>query len=596
MNLTKTKNIKISELTVSTINPRFVNIVLDEKQAIINLIKYDTGKMINLVKSIKEKGVLPIPFYILKENNGYTVMDGNRRLSAIKIIKDNTLLPQDGSCEELLNLCKSFSVNEVEEVPCIVFEEYNDGIFDVLTSLHIEDESKLIWTPLAQYNMSRKMGGNKYKWMNSLLYYFPIEEVDKKTVNKADAFNRLFSAISTRKIKIKATGEIDLPNIKECFMDLVKLVDSKILNTRTPQNVYENKVEEYLLKEKTNEVEIKKYFLKIIPDVIYKDQIIPFSKLKISVVDESGINVNINKEEINISFCSPEGNECAYIDTSILGQWKVSAKYCEEMFEGAIEVINKVNPEIKFVNSVSKIQFGETANLTKFIESARNSFNENVINKIKTYSNFQVDSDSQIKNNTFLQTNPQGIYQIRYEFKDVDGTPFSKVYTIEVDDFKSKTIQAEKKLDIPLRFETNVTININPIVNDLINEIQSLNFYEHTGVITCSIRSVLELTLDELERRNKITHQNNLLNRLNDLISHLKSVAVNYICKNNKSTIFKSYHTLTNTLSIIDINKINALINLGAHKSKQIINETTFKEILNKDIVNILVIVSEYIK
>ena len=58
------QNIKLDDLKVSTTNPRFVNTVIDEVQAIFLLINQDMDKMKNLFISISKEGFLPIPFYV----------------------------------------------------------------------------------------------------------------------------------------------------------------------------------------------------------------------------------------------------------------------------------------------------------------------------------------------------------------------------------------------------------------------------------------------------------------------------------------------------------------------------------------------------
>ena len=63
------QNIKLDDLKVSTTNPRFVNTVIDEVQAIFLLINQDMDKMKNLFISISKEGFLPIPFYGLTNKN-----------------------------------------------------------------------------------------------------------------------------------------------------------------------------------------------------------------------------------------------------------------------------------------------------------------------------------------------------------------------------------------------------------------------------------------------------------------------------------------------------------------------------------------------
>ena len=159
------QNIKLDDLKVSTTNPRFVNTVIDEVQAIFLLINQDMDKMKNLFISISKEGFLPIPFYVFINKNETIVMDGNRRLSALKLIKNPDLLPDNDKYIELKNIVKNIKIDIPLQLPCIVFRENNDQLWDTLLKLHISDESKLIWSPLAQYTMSKRLGGNKYKYM-----------------------------------------------------------------------------------------------------------------------------------------------------------------------------------------------------------------------------------------------------------------------------------------------------------------------------------------------------------------------------------------------------------------------------------------------
>ena len=176
------QNLNVSDLYVSTTNPRFVNTVIDEDQAIIMLVKQDLEKMKSLIKSINNEGFLPIPFYIFDNSKEKIVMDGNRRLSAIKLIKDPNILPDIDQFSELKEICKKTDTIMPNEIPCIIFTEDNNNLWDTLQKLHISDESKLIWSPLAQFTMSQKLGGNKYKYMKTLLHYFDTEDVDKMTL------------------------------------------------------------------------------------------------------------------------------------------------------------------------------------------------------------------------------------------------------------------------------------------------------------------------------------------------------------------------------------------------------------------------------
>lgn len=593
------QNIKLDDLKVSTTNPRFVNTVIDEVQAIFLLINQDMDKMKNLFISISKEGFLPIPFYVFINQNETIVMDGNRRLSALKLIKNPDLLPDNDKYIELKNIVKNIKIDIPLQLPCIVFRENNDQLWDTLLKLHISDESKLIWSPLAQYTMSKRLGGNKYKYMLTLLNYFDIDTVEKITLDNADSFTRLFTAIRTRNVKID-NGKIFLDNendesIKMKLQKLVDLITSKILNTRTPQKIYEEKVEQILLGKNIETQDSLKLELQISPNVFYEGQVIDFAKIKYTIINGKNKIIISPPKESDLKFINLNNQEVNKINTDEVGVWKLKISYLGEELTADININKRVIPNIKFINSMSYIQLGESEDLRKFISSSNNSYNQDMSKKIHISANTKNNFTADIVNTTFTGKNKKGIYEICYQFKDVDGSPISKIYQIEVGDFLKEKIKAAQTQQYPLSFDTSVCINIEPVVNDLINEIQSLNFVEHQSVISCSIRSILELTLDELERKGYFQHKNNFIDRLCELITHLKQVAVNVICNVKKSKYYTSFNGLNNILDVIDVNKINAVVNLGAHKSKKLLNQTTFEETINKDIVQLLNIINEYI-
>lgn len=590
------QNINFNELKVSTTNPRFVNTVIDEIQAIFLLINQDMEKMKNLLIDINKESFLPIPFYVFKNDKETIVMDGNRRLSALKLISNPDILPENNKYEELKNLVKKIHVEIPKTIPCIVFKDNIDKMWDTLLKLHISDESKLIWSPLAQYTMSKRLGGNKYKYMETLLNYFDVESVEKMTMDNADAFTRLFTAISTRGITLNKEGKIlinnvDEPEVKSRLLKLTELITSKLLNTRTNQKIYEQKVEQILLKKDSPNEEGLNLLLQVTPNSFYEGQIVDSTNLKFTV-NSGRKNIEILPDK-QVKFINPQGEEVDKIDTTTESIWKIKVEYLGEVLIADIAINKKISPNIGFTTSIACIQLGESQDLRKYVYSCYNSYNQNMIKSLTITANTANGYVADIVNYIFTGNNKKGTYEICYKFTDVDGTPISKILQVEVGDFIKKKITATQSREYPLQFDVAVNINIEPVVNDLINEIQTLNFTEHQSVIACSIRSVLELTVDEMTKRQYLNPTTKLVDGLKDLVKFLKQNAVDKIVK--KSKYYRSYNGLNNTLDIIDINKINAVVNLGAHKSKKYINQTTFEETINKDIVQLLNITNEFI-
>ena len=86
------KSIEVKNLLINTENPRFAP-VKDQQSAIDTMLIDKRSNLKNLAKDIAEKGLNPGELlYVTKENKKYIVLEGNRRLTAIKLITDPQLV------------------------------------------------------------------------------------------------------------------------------------------------------------------------------------------------------------------------------------------------------------------------------------------------------------------------------------------------------------------------------------------------------------------------------------------------------------------------------------------------------------------------
>lgn len=87
----KTKTIPVGQLMLDTRNPRH-GVLESQRAAIESLIGSQRQKLVVLANDILRNGLSPIErLMVLKSKNGYTVVEGNRRLAAIKLL-DNPAL------------------------------------------------------------------------------------------------------------------------------------------------------------------------------------------------------------------------------------------------------------------------------------------------------------------------------------------------------------------------------------------------------------------------------------------------------------------------------------------------------------------------
>ena len=86
-------DLDVSQLDLDCSNPRHGE-VADQSAALDALIANQGRKISNLALDIHTNGISPAQRFIVIENDGrYTVLDGNRRLAAVRILRDPKLLP-----------------------------------------------------------------------------------------------------------------------------------------------------------------------------------------------------------------------------------------------------------------------------------------------------------------------------------------------------------------------------------------------------------------------------------------------------------------------------------------------------------------------
>ena len=128
----ETKLISISVLEINTENPRF-EAVLNQREAITVMIENQKKKLATLAENIVKNGLNPSDPLIVtpNEKNGrkFKVLEGNRRITVLKLLKNNNLIPEEH--KPLLNrfkkLSSDYEKNPIKNVPCVVFPNADEA-------------------------------------------------------------------------------------------------------------------------------------------------------------------------------------------------------------------------------------------------------------------------------------------------------------------------------------------------------------------------------------------------------------------------------------------------------------------------------------
>jgi len=129
-------NIKLENLRFDALNPRLpvrLQGITDESQVIDYMVKY--GNITELMSSIAETGYSDAePVLVVNELNGnYTVVEGNRRLAALKLLNNPELSKvRVQSIKDIIAEAKQIP----NEIPCILYDR-RENVLDYLGYRHI---------------------------------------------------------------------------------------------------------------------------------------------------------------------------------------------------------------------------------------------------------------------------------------------------------------------------------------------------------------------------------------------------------------------------------------------------------------------------
>ena len=127
--MTVYETFKLSELKLDEKNYR-TGEVGGQREAILAIIADQKYKLVNLAKDILELGGISPgePIWVSRaHDSGYTVIEGNRRVSALKLMETPTLA--DGTLveKEFRLLAKQFALKPIRELGAVVFPTYESA-------------------------------------------------------------------------------------------------------------------------------------------------------------------------------------------------------------------------------------------------------------------------------------------------------------------------------------------------------------------------------------------------------------------------------------------------------------------------------------
>ncbi len=128
------KTISISQLLLDTKNPRLPEVQTDQREAIRSMVRAQGDKVVALAKHIHENGPNPASLLIVmpaeNDEGKYIVLDGNRRLTALKVLETPSLIEGvlDGKVLQRLRRMSSVFIRKpVTTLRCYIVESREEA-------------------------------------------------------------------------------------------------------------------------------------------------------------------------------------------------------------------------------------------------------------------------------------------------------------------------------------------------------------------------------------------------------------------------------------------------------------------------------------
>lgn len=230
--------IPVANLEYDKENPRLPHSVVDSNKEsdVVDWMLKDAS-IIELMGSIGEKGFFPAePLLVVKKGstNRYTVIEGNRRLTAVKLLNDPTLATRK---QASINSIFDEAIKKPEDLPVMIFPKRKE-ILDYLGFKHITGVKQ--WSALAkakylrelqqeyksskisiteQYKKLAKAIGSRADYVRDLLIgldvydkihkknYFEIEGLNEDTIDFGVYYNALKYSNIPKYLAIDKNGE-----------------------------------------------------------------------------------------------------------------------------------------------------------------------------------------------------------------------------------------------------------------------------------------------------------------------------------------------------------------------------------------------------
>ena len=592
---------KIDQLLIWSENPRHIeateNMQLSENE-VINILVNTVGYryMYNLAADIFNKGlmgnIMPV---VVPYQNKFLVYDGNRRISAIKILLNPSLLdvsnaPLRNLIDTLINSTSNKDTILNKLITISVYSTSEEDALDIMDKTHNGIRDGVGTIPWDAYQRDKANFKRNPKMIDYPTAFIIVTKLGlKKNDIKEDytSYERIFNnPVFKELFKITNYTQVDNEYLLLIFKLLKEYKEEKGAGLSRIFN-------------KVNEASQQFYAWaqpKLTPDnfitvkfsnetlELFKGQQLPSQKLQFEIIDYYGKTITGDGYVLK-NFITPNGTSTNYLDTHIVGQWYYQVNYKSANGKLPIVVKELQSPVIMLKeNEISLVKNTSITDLHDYIVSATNSRNENIISEIKISS-----SDSLLSvSGSFLNTNGLGTHKIIFEYNDpYNHRQVSKCLLINVveSSMSLSTGRTNKQLlSFDQKIQSKYFDKLSCDVRELINEINELGerLSDFKYVVAASLRALVHLVYKDYCKQKNVLFKDDLNKQIKDLSDALTNdfsrvhdikAKESWVDQENLTDIFRA------------LNKdewLSNILNCGAHSAGAYIVEAQIKSAAEK--------------
>ncbi len=247
------KSIKLTLLEINTENPRF-EMVGNQREALGVMISNQKNKLIKLGEDIIEHGLNPSDIVIVtpheKHQNKFTVLEGNRRITVLKLLNNPDLISEKNKTflQKFKELSRKFQVSPIKVVDCVVFNDEDEANRWIKLKHTGENEGigTVTWDAQQKARFEERFEGKATYAIQVLDFLEKSEETSEELKMKlpsipSSSLQRLLSDPDVRSvigIEIKDGRVVSNYTPSELIKPLSKIINDLARNDFTVKEIY----------------------------------------------------------------------------------------------------------------------------------------------------------------------------------------------------------------------------------------------------------------------------------------------------------------------------------------------------------------------